>query len=182
MCRSCRVCSRKVDRGAMADFRIEPLEAKHGAAGFASGVEALDRWFREHAGLAERSGSARTFVAAGESGEVIGFYSLAVCGVVPAEAPARMRRGMPAQPLPAALLARLAVDRSWQGRGLGAALLRDALLRVVGIAEEIGLRAVLVDAKNEAAATFYEHFGFERFPPPSQRLFLLLKDLRKSMG
>jgi GNAT superfamily N-acetyltransferase len=111
-----------------------------------------------NAGRARTKRASHTYVVA-EGRRVVGYYSLAAGSVLHAEATGRVRRNMP-DPVPAALLGRLAVDRQWQGRGLGAALLRDAVLRMIGAAGTIGVRALLMHAISDEAKAFYEHWGF----------------------
>ena len=102
----------------------------------------------------------------------VGYYSLATAQVEHAGAPERVRKGLARHPVPVILLARLAVDRTWQGRGLGSALLRD-----LAAADIIGVRAVLVHAKDEAAQRFYAHFGFDASPVDTLTMLLLVKDI-----
>jgi len=102
--------------------------------------------------------------------------------VLYADAPARLQRGVARHPIPVVLLARLAVDRTWQGNGLGPGLLKDAILRVLGAAEGIGVRALLVHAKDDQAKGFYQHYDFEPLPGYPLHLVLLLKDARKVVG
>lgn len=97
------------------------------------------------------------------------------------EAPARIKKGLARHPIPVILIARLAVDASEKGQGLGATLLRDALFRIAAAADQIGARAVLVHAKDDEARKFYEHFGFEPSPIDPLHLLLLMKDLRASL-
>lgn len=113
---------------------------------------------------------------------VVGYYALSAASVEQDDAPTRVRKGLARHPIPVILLARLAVDQSEQGRGLGAALLKDALQRAGSAAGEIGARAVLVHAKDEEAKAFYEHFDFEPSPSDPLHLFLLMKDLRASLN
>ena len=136
-----------------------PLSADHELDQFNSGMPPLDDWLKRRARQNEAGGASRTYVIA-EGRRVVGYYSLAAGSVLHAEATGRVRRNMP-DPVPAALLGRLAIDQAWQGRGLGSALLRDAVLRVVGAAETIGVRALLVHAISEEAKAFYEHWGFQ---------------------
>ena len=110
---------------------------------------------------------------------VVGYYALAYGSVEPQVAPARVRKGLARHPIPVMVLARLAVDRSEQGRGLGEGLLKDALLRTLQAADIAGLRAVVVHAKDETARAFYERFDFVRSPIDEYHLMLLMKDLRK---
>ena len=120
----------------------EPLAAKHELDAFDCGIAALDEWLKRRARRNEAEGASRTFViCAGR--RVIGYYSLAAGSVLHALATGRVRRNMP-DPVPAVLLGRLAVDRGWQGKGLAADLLSDAVLRTVGAAETVGVRAILV--------------------------------------
>ena len=107
-----------------------------------------------------------------------GYYSLAAGSVAPEKASERVRKGQPGYPIPVILLARLAVDRRLQGKGVGAALLKDALFRASGAADTIGARALLVHAKDDKARRFYEHFGFEPSPTDPLHLFLVMKDLK----
>lgn len=113
---------------------------------------------------------------------VVGYYALSAASVEQADAPTRVRKGLARHPIPVILLARLAVDQSEQGRGLGAALLKDALQRAGSAAGEIGARAVLVHAKDEEAKAFYEHFDFEPSPSDPLHLLLLMKDLLASLN
>ena len=163
----------------MADVAVEKLAAGHRLDAFDSGAATLDEWLRRWALTAARDGSAQTYVAA-RDGRVLGFYSICAASVRPEEASARVAKGQSRRPVPVILLARLAVDRSEQGRGLGAALLKDAILRIASAADVIGARAVLVHALDETARRFYEHFGFEPSAVDPLHLFLLLKDIRRS--
>jgi GNAT superfamily N-acetyltransferase len=160
--------------------RPEPLAKRHRLDQFASGEAALDEWLKRHARGAQASGSARVFVTTLEDGEtVVAYYALAAAQVAPEEATERARRGQSqARPVPAVLLARLAVDRAHQRAGLGRSLLQDALLRCLDAAETIGARVLLVHAKHHAAKTWYEQYGFEESPTDPLHLMMLLKDVR----
>ena len=158
-----------------------PLEARHDLSAFDCGVAALDNYLKKFALQNQRGQSARTYVAArGE--RVVGYYTLAAASARREETPARVAKGLAAHPVPVILLARLAVDQNEKGRGLGAGLLKDALLRVVQAADIVGCRAVMVHAKDDVAKTFYQRFGFEESPTDPFRLFLLVKDLKASLG
>lgn len=158
--------------------RPQPLERGHERRGFDCGEPELDRWLAEQALEAQGSGAARVFVSLAE-GRVVGYYALAAAEVRPADATARALKGQPRRrAVPAALLARLAVDRDHQGRGLGRSLLQDAMLRSAEAAEQLGLRVLLVHAKHERARRWYERFGFEASPTDPLHLMLLMKDLR----
>lgn len=162
--------------------RPEPIARSHRLERFDCGAAELNEFLLRHAWASHQSGSARTFVATTGNGDVVGFYSLAASQVLHADAPARMQKGVARHPVPVVLLARLAVDRAWQGKGQGSALLKDAILRVLGAAEGIGIRAILVYAKDEAAMSFYLRHDFSAMPGCPMHLVLLLKDARRAAG
>jgi GNAT superfamily N-acetyltransferase len=113
---------------------------------------------------------------------VVGYYTLAAGSVRRDDAPPRVIKGQANHPLPVILLARLAVDRTEQGKGLGAALLKDALLRSAQAADIVGCRAVLVQAKDQQAQAFYRKYGFEPSPVDELHLYLLMKDIKANQG
>ena len=158
------------------------LDVQDNVDDFSCGQPELDDWLKRFALTNQRAGMATVFVTL--SGQkVVGYYALATGGVERAKAPDRVARGLPAHPIPIVLLARLAVDTSAQGKGLGRALLRDALVRVEAAADEIGIRALLIHAKDDSARDFYmRHAEFEQSPTDPLHLFLLMKDLRKSLA
>jgi len=155
------------------------ITAQHRVDMFDCGNDPLNQYLKRFALTNSASGTARTYVTtpAGEP-VVAGYYSLAAGSVERARVPERVAKGLALRPIPVVLLARLAVDQRFQGRGLGKSLLRDALQRTLGAAELIGIRAVLVHAKDENAAAFYARFGFVRSPTDPLHLMLLIKDLR----
>jgi len=155
----------------------EPLTAAHDIKDFDCGKQELTEWLRRHALQNQQVGASRVYVAH-QAGRVVGYYALAAGSVEPEEAPERIKKGLARYPIPVILLARLAVDVSERGQGLGAALLKDALKRTASAADEIGARAVLVHAKDAEAKAFYRHFDFEPSPSDPLHLFLLMKDLR----
>ena len=159
--------------------RPEPLGAHHQVAAFNCGALILDEFLSRHALGNHQSGTAKTYVATTDSHSVVGYYSLAASQILYADAPSRLQKGAPRHPIPVVLLARLAVDRSWQGKGIGAGLLKDAIIRVLTAAEGIGVRALLVHAKDEAAKAFYERYDFAPLPGYPMHLVLLLKDARR---
>lgn len=162
----------------MSYSRPQPLERGHDRERFACGEPELDRWLADHALEAQASGSARVFVST-DGQRVVGYYALAAAQLRPEEANARALRGQPKErPVPAVLLARLAVDLGHQGQGLGRSLLQDAMLRANEAAEELGIRVMLVHAKHERAGHWYKRFGFEESPTDPLHLMLLMKDLR----
>lgn len=155
-----------------------PLDARHRVDAFDCGKPALTDWLLRHARQAQGRGSARTFVCC-ERDRVAGYYSLTVGQIDTLEAPERVRKGMGQYPIPVVILARLAVDRDHQGRGLGWSLLQDAVLRAVAVSEEAGIRALLTHPIDTDAAAFYRRFGFESTPHQQRQLILLLKDARR---
>jgi GNAT superfamily N-acetyltransferase len=159
-----------------------PLEREDTREGFRCGVASLDTWLVEHAPAADAAGSARTYVVVDEKQDrVVGYYALTVASLEREEATGRASRGMPRHPIPAMLLARLAVDESAQGEGAGAMLLADAMQRTLLVAEETGIRLLLVHAVDEDARSFYLHYGFEASPSDPMNLQLLIKDMRATI-
>ena len=159
-----------------------PLGRKDTRDGFRCGVASLDTWLVEHAPGADAVGSARTYVVVDEEQDrVVGYYALTVASLEREEATGRASRGMSRHPIPAMLLARLAVDESVQGEGVGAMLLADAMQRTLLVAEETGIRLLLVHAIDEEARAFYLHYGFETSPSDPMNLQLLIKDIRATI-
>lgn len=150
----------------------------HRTESFECGVPELNDFLRSHALVNQSGGSSRTFVVASPNNSVVGFYSLASVSVLHHEVPERVKKGQPRHPIPGILMARFAVDTGVQGKGLGKALFRDAMLRVLGIAEEIGVRVFIVDAKNDSALAFYSRYGGMSAPQDPYRLYWLMKDVR----
>lgn len=138
----------------------------------------MNDWLRR-AAAHQRSGTVRTYVTC-RGGAVVGYYALAAAAVARTEATGRVARNAP-DPIPAILLARLAVDISVQGRGLGADLLRDALLRCLQAADIIGVRAVLVHALNDRVVDFYTRHGFRPSPISPLTLMVTMEQLRASL-
>lgn len=159
----------------MSDLRpIEPLDPKrHRIKDFDCGQSSLNRWLQSYAGQSQRRDVGRTFVVTDEQLNVVGYYTLVAGQVEHAAATQAVGAGVSRHfPIPICLLARLAVDGGWQGRGIGSDLLRDALRRALAAADQIGIRAVLVDALNDFAAQFYRQYGFE--PTTSDPLTLMV--------
>lgn len=157
---------------------VEKLSAGHNIDRFDCGKEPLNRFLQRHALTNQAANAARTYIVCGDGNLVIGYYSLAVGAVEHGSAPGRITRGLARHPVPVMLLARLAVDRTAQGSGLGKALLKDALLRTGQAAEIAGIRALLVHAKDDEAKAWYERFDFEGSPIDPYHLFLLMKDIK----
>jgi GNAT superfamily N-acetyltransferase len=161
-------------------FRIEKLRRDHPIDGFTCGREELDRFLKRFALGNQQANAAQTYIALHEA-DVIGFYSLVVGEIAFIDAPERLTKGLARHPVPIMLLARLAASTAWQGRRIGAYLLRDAMLRTLQAADIGGIRAFAVHAKDEPARRFYEHFGFEPSPTDPLHLFLLTKDVCRSL-
>jgi Predicted acyltransferase len=157
---------------------VELLAEHHALDGFDSGVGDLDRWLQRSARTAAATGTAATYVLC-RGRRVVGYYALAMSSVAHAGAPSRLRRGMP-DPVPVVLIARLALASSEQGCQLGGHLLVDALRRCVRGGREFGARAVVVDAIDDNAVAFYEHFDFHRLE--GQRLWRRLSDIDQAVG
>jgi GNAT superfamily N-acetyltransferase len=161
----------------------QPLSSDHRINGFDCGVGSLDIWLAKHARAAAGAGSARTYVVLdAEQDRVVGYHALSLASIEHDDATGRARSGMPKHPIPAMLLARLAVDRTVQGRGIGAFLLRDAMSRALSVSEQAGMRLMLVHALSDEARAFYEHFGFESSPTDAMSLQLLIKDIRLALN
>lgn len=156
----------------------QPLSAAHRLDAFDCGIPALNDWLLHHALQAQASGSARTFVMT-EDERVVGYFSLTVGQIDSLVAPERIRKGMGQYPIPVIILARLAVARPEQERGLGRGLLQDAIRRTLLLAEQAGIRALLTHPISESAGTFYQRFGFIPSPLRERQLLLLLKDARR---
>jgi len=153
----------------------EPLRPEHDLSAFDSGEPVLDDWLRRRAVQNQETGASRTFVIQ-RHGQVVGFYALANGAVAHAEATGRTRRNMP-DPIPVMVLGRLALDKRLPRRkGIGRALLRDAVLRTLHAAELAGIRAMLVHAISEDAKLFYERCGFQPSPIDPMTLMITLRD------
>ncbi len=166
----------------MSEFRrIEKLRPDHTLESFDCGREELNRYLVRYALQNQMAGAAQTYIGlVGE--DIAGYYSLAVGHVVLVDAPLRLSKGLAKHPVPIMLLARLAIDRRWQGQGVGKSLLRDALQRTLQAADIAGIRAFAVHAKDEEARRFYEHFNFMPSPTDPMHLFVLLKDVRRILS
>lgn len=164
-----------------ADLRIEKLSRNHAIEGFDCGKEPLNRFLFRYALQSQQASTAQTYVAL-RGDKVVGFYTLVFGQVAFDDAPERLSKGVARHPVPLMILARLAVSLEAAGRGLGAGLLKDAMLRTLQAADIAGLRALAVHAKDEEAQRFYEHFDFVPSPSDPLHLFVLLKDVRAAIG
>ncbi len=157
----------------------ERITPEHGVADFDCGVVILDAWLKERALKNEESGASRTYVICSGS-RVVGYYALAAGSILNAHAPSAVRRNMP-DPIPVILLGRLAIDKSWQGKGLGKALLRDAVLRTIHASEITGVRALLVHAISEEVKSFYQGLGFRESPVDPMMLAITIEVAKTSL-
>jgi GNAT superfamily N-acetyltransferase len=156
------------------------LARTHDLSTFDCGDQSLNEYLRRYAFLNHQNRSARTYVVQ-RGDRVVGYYTLAAGSASRENAPRRVAKGLARYPVPLILLARLAVDVSEQGRGLGAALLKDAILRAARAADIIGCRAILTHAKDERVKAFYLKFGFEPSPVDELHLYLLITDIKKTI-
>lgn len=160
----------------------EPHIAAHDLVGFDCGRESLNNWLADTASSSEAKGNARTYVCVDVGGDrVIAYHSLAAGSVSRAEANGPLARNSP-DPVPVILLARLAVDLEFQGAGLGALLLADAINRALSAADGIGARALVVNPIDAGAASFYESFGFTQSKTDATFLYLLMPVARRTFG
>jgi len=164
----------------MSLLRIEKLRRDHPVDAFDCGHEALNRFLVRHALQSQQANASQTYLAV-EGGQVLGFHTLVVGEIAYADAPERLTKGQARHPVPVMILARLAVGRAWQGRGLGAGLLKDAMVRTLAAADIAGIRAFVVHAKDDSARAFSERFDFEASPTDPHHLHVLLKDVRASL-
>ena len=160
---------------------VRKLAATDQVDAFDCGHAALNQFLQRYALVSQKANSAQTYVCRQEE-VVVGFYSLAVGSVDPEFVPSRVMKGLARHPVPVMILARLAVDKEHQRKGLGQALLKDALLRTAQAADIAGIRCLLVHAKDDAARHWYESWEFEPSPTDPYHLFLMLKDLKNLLS
>ena len=159
------------------------LAADHDLETFDSGEPPLDDWLRKRARGNHAEGGSRVYVTCEGDGvgkRVIGYYALASGSISPELAPGIFRRNMP-NPIPVVVLGRLAVDRSWQGKGIGRSLVQDAALRVLQAADTIGIRGIVVHALSQSASAFYLTLGFKESPSQPLTLTISLRELRAAV-
>lgn len=162
-------------------FGPEPLDSHHDVEAFDCGNGSLNAYLSVRALHDQRADKSRTYVVA-RQGRVVGYFSIAAASVEAADATGRAARGQGAQAIPAVLIGRLAVDSAEQRKGLGEALLLEALRKCAAAAETIGARVVLVHAFDDGARAFYLRYGFEPSPTSALHLMLLMKDVRRTLG
>ncbi len=168
------------DQDAAITFSVEPLAKRHQRDGFSCGAEPLDRYLNIQASQDQRRRFAAPYVAVTDNDIVVAYYSLSSFRINQPDLPGEERKKLPGYPnVPATLLGRLAVDQKYHGRGIGEHMLLHALKRSNDLSCEIASYAIVVDAKDDAAIAFYQHFNFLQFPSTSNRLYLPVKQLAK---
>lgn len=155
------------------------LNSQHVVEQFDCGILALNTYLLKNALQNQQSHGARTYVVTSDN-YVVGYFTLAYGSAAPDFVPIRVQKGMGKYPIPLMVIARLAVDKSWHGKGLGKALLKHALLKSIKAAQIAGLRAVVVHAKDELSKSFYQKFGFVTAPFDDFHLYLLIKDIERN--
>jgi GNAT superfamily N-acetyltransferase len=158
----------------------EKLSSTHQIGDFDSGIEPLDRWLKRRALGNEAEGASRTYVVC-VGDVVVGYYCLSTGSIANNIATGKVKRNMP-DPIPVMIIGRLAVDRNWQGKGIGRGLLRDAVLRTLKAAEIAGIRAILVHAISAEAKQFYEQYRFTASSLEPLTLMVKISDVAKSLG
>lgn len=156
-----------------------PLAAEHNLSSFTCGQESLDDWLKRRALNNQNAGASRTYVVT-DGDRVVAYYALASGALATSAATGKVKRNMP-EPIPMAILGRLAIDQAYQGKGLGRALFRDAALRVLSAAETIGIRGLLVHAISDEAVAFYQALGLTASASEPKTLMIPLADLRLSL-
>ncbi len=157
-----------------------PIAAEHDVTSFDCGDTTLNDWLQRRAIKNENNGASRTFVVC-EDNRVIGYYSLAVGAITREDTPGKVRRNMP-EPIPVMVLGRLAVDMHWQQKQIGTGMLKDAIQRTVIVAEQAGIRALLVHVLSASAKRFYQHWGFYESPTDEMTLMITLDEARNAIS
>lgn len=157
-----------------------PISDSHDITVFDCGHKTLNEWLQKRALKNEQNGASRTFVVCNDN-TVIGYYSLAVGAVTRDQASGKVRRNMP-EPIPVMILGRLAVDQQWQGKRIGTGMLKDAILRTLAVAEQAGIRAMLVHALSNKAKRFYLGCGFHESPISDMTLMIPLNEARNILA
>jgi ribosomal protein S18 acetylase RimI-like enzyme len=161
------------DKRKEFQFAIEPLEEKHNRAAFSCGVDALDLYLQKQAGQDAKKRAAVPFVATPDGQTIAGYYTLSQFSIGLDAIPEEVAKRLPKYPMVSAtLLGRLAVSTEFRGQGLGETLLMDALYRSLNSSSQVASAGVIVDAKDDSAASFYRKYGFLELPKIEKRLFL----------
>lgn len=157
----------------------EPIQPHHDVASFSCGHPSLDEWLKRRSLTNQKAGASRTYVVTTDN-RVVAYYALASGALACIVATGKLRRNMP-DPIPMAILGRLAIDVQFQAQGLGRALFRDAALRVLSAADAIGIRGLMVHAISEDAAAFYRALGLAPSPSEPAKLMVTLDELRAAI-
>ncbi len=157
----------------------EPLAPHHRLDDFCCGVATLDDWLKKRARANQVNGASRTYVTH-DDGAVVGYYSIASSSITVTEAAGKFKRNMP-DPIPVVVLGRLAISDTHQGKGIGKALMRDAIARITAAGDEIGIRGVDVHAINQSAKDFYLSLGFRQSPTHEMTLMITMNDLKATI-
>ena len=167
----------------MGENRIEPLGEVHNRGEFSCGKPSLDSYFHTQAKQHAKKGISRTFViCSAAASKVFGFYTLVASSVAFEELPKALSKKLPKHPIPSILLARLAVDLSCQGRGIGSELLMDAFTRAVEISLQLGVYGLHVHALDSDAVSFYAKYGFVSLPEQERHMFMTVETIRQGLG
>ena len=160
-----------------SELVIEPLNRNHNRTAFNCGIESLDRYLQHQANQDIKRRVSRVFVVRSRQDDtrVLGYYTLSTLSIDLSVLPEKLAKKLPKHPIPAALIGRLAVDVSAQGKGIGKMLLSNAIKRTLAISDDIAIYAIVVDAINEQAESFYMQYGFAHLASEGKRLFLSLK-------
>ncbi len=160
-----------------SELIIEPLNRSHNRAAFNCGIESLDGYLKRRANQIIKRRVSRLFVTRSRQDKtrVLGYYTLSTLSVDLSILPEKVAKKLPRHPIPTVLIGRLAVDLSAQGKGIGKMLLSNAIKRTLAVSDDIAIYALVVDAINQEAESFYKHYGFSRFVHSGGRLFLPLK-------
>lgn len=161
------------------NFQIEPLDRRHDRAHFNCRNSNLNEYLRKFARQNDDNNISKTFVAIDKQNVIKGYYCISTSEASFAELPEAIKKSLPQYPIPAALIGRLAIDKSVQGCGLGGRLLIDALVRIAGASEQIGIKVIVVDAIDEKAKEFYQHYGFEEVHDKPGKLVLAIETIKQ---
>jgi len=166
----------------LASLSVDEIAAHHRCDEFSCGNHLLDRWLVKYALQANNTQSAKVYVLVNKSRQVLGYYALSMGSVDYQKATSRAQKGLGRHPIPIVLISRLAVDATVQRRGVGALLLREAVLKSLLAAEKVGAVAIVVHPIDDVARIFYRRFGFEQSPIDPDLMMVRIKDLKKVLN
>lgn len=168
-------------KAATKTTKPEPIKHHHRLDDFECGNENLNVFLKRRAMRNEIRGASRTYVTTDGNFNAIGYYTLAVGSIEHKDVRSKIKRNMP-DPIPVAVLGRLAVDSDWNNQGIGSGLLKEALLKTIEVSEVVGVRAILVHAISDDAKEFYLKHGFEQSPTDEMTLLMSIKDIKKTLS